>query len=93
MLIRLALRAARCAAAPVIASLAIAYILVACVDRLPTTDAGADPSISDCCNWFILPLLYDRPGECLCKHTDPGMQRWLTCLGGLEEYTCDRRGQ
>jgi hypothetical protein len=76
-----------------IAVLYAAAFGVACTDRPTSTDAGADPDISDCCLWFVVPLYFDRPGDCLCKHTDPGMQRWLTCLDGLEEYTCDKRGQ
>jgi len=60
--------------------------LAACQDSPPSTDAGADPDISACCNWFILPLIYERPQACLDEHSDEGECRWLTCVGGLFEY-------
>lgn len=87
------IRALRISVAAAISAVAIAWLLVSCMEPPPSTDAGADPSISDCCNWYILPLLYDRPQACLCQHTNEGEQRWLTCLGGLVEYTCDRRSK
>lgn len=71
----------------------VAASLLACFTAPPSTDAGADPDISDCCLWFVVPLYYDDPHDCLCKHTNTGEQRWLTCLGGLAEYRCDKRSK
>lgn len=62
------------------------WLAVACTDRPPSTDAGPDPDISDCCLYFLLPVYYDEPEVCLRKHTEPGECRWLTCLGGLATY-------
>lgn len=85
-------------------SIAVTSMLLAaaltCEDTPPTIDAGPDPSISDCCNWYIVPLYYDRPQVCLDKHSyvcDAGETtpagclidhqcRWLECLGGIVDY-------
>ncbi len=85
------IRLARIAVSAVISAVAIAWLLVACVERPPSTDAGPDPDISDCCLGLVLPWL-DSPRDCLCAHTADGEQRWLTCLGGVVEYRCDLRG-
>lgn len=71
----------------------LSLALVACLpDDPPSTDAGADPDISACCNWYVFPLAYPRPQSCLDDHTAPGECRWLTCLGGLVEYqSCSPR--
>lgn len=83
------IRLARITVSAVISAVAIAWLLVSCVERPSPNDAGYDPDITDCCDWFVAPWL-DRPQACLCDHTEPGEQRWLTCLGGLVEYTCTR---
>lgn len=54
-------------------------LLGGCTSRPPSTDAGPDPDVSACCNWYVFPLAYDRPGACLCDHTSEGERRWLTC--------------
>lgn len=59
--------------------------LVACQEPPPSTDAGADPDISDCCLGLVLPW-FESPQTCLEDHTEYGECRWLTCLGGLVMY-------
>lgn len=80
------LKMARTAVAGVLTVVAIAWLLVSCAAPLPSTDAGADPEISQCCNWWLVPLLYDEPQVCLDEHTAEGECRWLTCLGGVVTY-------
>lgn len=87
------MRALRISIVAAITAVAFAAAFSACMEPPPSTDAGADPDISDCCLWFVVPFAYDRPGDCLCEHTRDGERRWLTCLGGIEEYTCDRRAK
>lgn len=81
-------RVARTTVAVAIAVFAIGWLVLAgCgFDKPSSTDAGADPEISQCCDWWIVPLLYDKPQVCLDEHTDEGECRWLTCLGGLVTY-------
>lgn len=86
------IRLARITVAAVVSAVAIAWLLVACIERPTSSDAGADPDISACCDWFFAPWL-SAPGDCLCDHTARGEQRWLTCLGGVVEYRCDRRDE
>ena len=59
--------------------------LIACTDDPPSTDAGADPEISDCCYGLFVPWRAS-PQSCLESLTDPGECRWLTCLGGILTY-------
>ena len=76
----------------VFACAAVAVALVGCSfgDRPASTDAGADPDISACCDWFnpVLRALHyvDDPQVCLDEHTAVGECRWLHCLGGVVEY-------
>lgn len=62
-----------------------------CAEQPPSTDAGADPDISACCDWYnpVLRVLFDLPDPraCLIAQTAPGECRWLHCLGGLVEYS------
>lgn len=65
--------------------LTLAFAPLACMDSPPSTDAGPDPEISDCCLGLVLPWR-DSPQTCLEEHTAPGECRWLTCLAGLLSY-------
>lgn len=64
---------------------ALAFMPLACMDSPPSTDAGADPDISACCDWYYMPWRAD-PQTCLEEHTEYGECRWLTCLGGIVTY-------
>lgn len=79
-------RAIRTAVATALTAAAIVWLLLACIARPPSTDAGPDPAISGCCDYFLLPVYFDHPETCLRKRTAAGECRWLTCLGGLVEY-------
>lgn len=63
----------------------IAFGPLACMEPPPSTDAGPDPDISDCCLGLVLPWR-DSPQTCLEERTAPGECRWLTCLAGLFSY-------
>lgn len=75
-----------CVAAFIAAACALlAFAPLACMEPPPSTDAGADPDISDCCFGLVLPWL-ESPQTCLEDHTEYGECRWLTCLGGAVTY-------
>ena len=78
-------RVVRTAVASVVTVVAIAWLLVSCAEPPASTDAGRDPEVARCCDWFILPWL-DKPHECLDTQPSPrkirpGLSRRLRIRG------------
>ena len=53
-----------------IRALLLLAVAACALESPPSTDAGADPQISQCCDWYLVPLLYPRPQVCLDEHSD-----------------------
>lgn len=62
----------------------------------PDGGTGYSADVSACCDyfnpadqaesWLLHGRGLDEPQQCLQEHTEPGVCRWLDCLGGLKHY-------